>query len=85
VTTPEASVNQQINNLMRAFLQGLTGARLFRRLEYPGAPAEFIDSRSLEEIRASGEIEWTVAFCLNADKIRRSPKESDGKESSGQT
>ncbi len=49
-------------NNVRAFLYGLTGAGLFRRLDYPGAPREFVDSRSLEEIRTSGEFERT---CLN--------------------
>lgn len=44
-------------DLLRAFLHGLTGAGLFRRLDYPGAPREFVDSRSMEELKASGEFE----------------------------
>jgi hypothetical protein len=50
-------MKQQTANIVRAFLQGFTGAGLFRRLDYPGAPVEFVDSRSLDEIRASGEID----------------------------
>jgi hypothetical protein len=52
-----SNVTDQARNIMRAFLHGLTGAGLFRRLDYPGAPTEFVDSRSLEEIRASGEFD----------------------------
>jgi hypothetical protein len=48
-------MNQQSRNILLAFLQGLTGAGLFRRLDYPGAPNEFVDSRSLEQIKASEE------------------------------
>lgn len=50
-------MKQETANLVRAFLHGLTGAGLFRRLDYSGAPKEFVDSRSLEEIYASGEFE----------------------------
>jgi hypothetical protein len=50
-------MDQQRANLVRAFLHGLTGAGLFRRLDYPGVPTEFVDSRSLDEILASGEFE----------------------------
>jgi hypothetical protein len=50
-------MNQQKANLVRAFLQGLTGAGLFRRLDYPGAPTEFVDSRPIREILASGDFE----------------------------
>ena len=50
-------MSQQAVNLIRAILQGFTGAGLFRRVDYPGAPKrEFVDSRSLEEIKASDEI-----------------------------
>lgn len=52
-------MNEQTRNLLQAFLQGMTGAGLFRRLDYPGAPTEFVDSRSLEEILASGEFDMT--------------------------
>lgn len=49
-------------DLARAFLHGLTGAGLFRRLEYPGAPTEFVDSRSIEELKNSDEfLEWIRA------------------------
>lgn len=45
-------MNQQTRDLIRAFLHGLTGAGLFRRLNYPGAPTEVVDSRPPEEIVA---------------------------------
>jgi len=50
-------MNQQNAYVVRAFLQGITGAGLFRRLDYPSAPTEFVDPRSTEEIMASGEFE----------------------------
>jgi len=34
-----------------AFLDGFTGAGLFGRLRHPGAPTEFVDSRTLAEMR----------------------------------
>ena len=49
-------MNQQTRNLIRAFLQGFTGAGLFRRLDYPGAPTHFVDPRSVDEILESGEL-----------------------------
>ena len=33
-----------------SFLDGFTGAGLFGRLRRPGAPTEFVDSRSVQEI-----------------------------------
>jgi hypothetical protein len=43
-----------------AFMQGVTGAGLFGKLRRPGAPTEFIDSRTVEEYLASGEFEASV-------------------------
>jgi hypothetical protein len=43
-----------------AFMQGMTGAGLFTRLRRPGAPTEFIDSRTVEEYLESGEFEETL-------------------------
>ena len=43
-----------------AFMQGITGAGLFTRLRRPGAPTEFIDSRTVEEYLESGEFEETM-------------------------
>ena len=37
-------------NVIEALLDGLTGAGLFRRLRYPGAPMYAIDPRSPREI-----------------------------------
>jgi hypothetical protein len=50
-------MNQQRTNLIRALLHGLTGAGLFRRLDYPGASEFFVDPRPVEEIVASGEFD----------------------------
>ena len=52
-------MNQTRANIVRAFLQGLTGGGLFRRLDYPGAPTEFVDSRSVSDVIASGEFRKT--------------------------
>jgi hypothetical protein len=52
-------MKQQTVNIVRALLHGFTGAGLFRRLNYPGAPTEFVDSRSIDEIIASGEFDET--------------------------
>jgi hypothetical protein len=50
-------MSKQSVNIARALFQGFTGAGLFRRLNYPGAPAEFIDPRAEDEIHASGEVD----------------------------
>lgn len=68
----------QTANIARAFLHGLTGAGLFRRLDYPGAPVEFIDSRTPLEVLASGEFEATckafnrAVYEKQRDDVRRS-------------
>jgi hypothetical protein len=65
-------------NLVRAFLYGMTGAGLFHRLDYPGAPKEFVDSRPLNEVHACGEFERTcnaytgAKFAKQRDDARRS-------------
>jgi len=70
-------MTEHTRNLMRAFLHGFTGAGLFRRLDYPGAPAEFIDSRTPEEIHASGEFDRNcnaynaAKLCKQRDDARR--------------
>lgn len=48
------------SNVFIAFMQGFTAAGLFGKLSRPGAPTEFIDSRSVEEYVASGEFEETL-------------------------
>jgi hypothetical protein len=50
-------MKEQSRNLVRGFLYGLTGAGLFRRLNYLGAPKHFIDPRTAEEIMAWGEFD----------------------------
>ena len=42
-------------HIFDSFLDGFTGAGLFGRLRRAGAPAEFVDSRSVEEFQKSGE------------------------------
>lgn len=69
-------MNQQTANIVRAFLQGFTGAGLFRKLDYPGAPTEFIDSRPLEEIRTTGEFERTIGtYAVANQEPHRRPKD----------
>jgi hypothetical protein len=57
---------RQRAHIFQAFLHGFTGAGLFRRLDYPGAPAEFIDSRSVQELVAAGEF-YQVANAQRGD------------------
>jgi hypothetical protein len=64
------------NDLFTAFFQGFTGAGLFGKASLPGAPTEFIDSRSLEEFHATGEFEETVAR-YRGNMLRRSKQSSD--------
>jgi hypothetical protein len=61
-------MNQEKANMVRALLQGLTGAGLFRRLDYPGAPTEFIDSRPLDEVLNCGEYERVCAIYEGAER-----------------
>jgi hypothetical protein len=49
------------NNNLIAFFQEVTGAGLFGKLQRPGAPTEFIDSRSVEEYIANGDFERTLS------------------------
>lgn len=62
-------MNQRAVNVVSALLHGFTGAGLFRKLDYPRAPDEFIDSRPLDEINASGEIESTFASYLKDKQL----------------
>jgi hypothetical protein len=50
-----------VSNNFMAFMQGMTGAGLFGKLRRPGAPTEFIDSRTVDEYLESGEFESTLA------------------------
>jgi hypothetical protein len=58
-----------------AFMQGMTGAGLFGKLRRPGAPTEFIDSRTVEEYLASGEFDRTVS--LYRAYVPARPKQPD--------
>ena len=44
-----------------SFLDGLTGAGLFGKLRRPFAPTELIDTRTLDEFEASGELKANEA------------------------
>ena len=46
-------MNGQTRNVIRALLDGMTGAGLFRRLNYPGAPRYTVDPRPVDEILRS--------------------------------
>ena len=43
-----------------SFMLGASGAGLFSKVRRPGAPTEFIDSRSVQEYIDSGEFEGTL-------------------------
>jgi hypothetical protein len=70
-------------NIVRAFLQGFTGAGLFRRLNYPGAPAHFVDPRSLAQLIAAGEVDrncWIFAehrYGAARDEARQQNREAE--------
>jgi hypothetical protein len=65
--------------IVDAFLDGFTGAGLFGKLRRPGAPTEYVDSRSVEEFKASGEFEVTVrryeraVSAMQADRANSTP------------
>jgi hypothetical protein len=49
-------------NFARGILHGFTGAGLFRRLTYPGAPEDIVDTRSVDELVESGVfMDWLCA------------------------
>jgi hypothetical protein len=50
-----------MSTFFEAFLDGVTGAGLFGKLSWPGAPTEIIDSRSVEEFLASGDFDRSMA------------------------
>lgn len=51
------SEDTQMKKIISAsFLDGLTGAGLFGKLRRPFAPTELIDTRTLDEFEASGEL-----------------------------
>ena len=46
-------MRQRTINVIQALLDGLTGAGLFQRLRYPGAPRFAVDPRSASDILAA--------------------------------
>jgi hypothetical protein len=67
-------MRQQTRNIIRSFLYGLTGAGLFRRLDYPGAPKYFIDPRPVKEILASGEFDRILKAHTEAQSRGKMPR-----------
>ena len=61
-------MNRQTNNILRALLQGFTGAGLFRRLVYPGAPTEFVSSSPFEVLQADPKVVRTSDITLYGEK-----------------
>jgi hypothetical protein len=61
-------------NVIRAFLHGFSGAGLFRRLRYPGAPVYAVDPRSVEQLLADmpGLSDQLVQSALPDRQIRTS-------------
>ena len=49
-------MNRQTNNVIRALLQGFTGAGLFRRLNYPGAPTEFVSTNPFDVLQVDPKV-----------------------------
>jgi hypothetical protein len=64
-----------------AFMRGVIGAGLFTRLRRPGAPTEFIDSRTVEEYLESGEFEETLVkippSCTSQDSHHSESRDTD--------
>ena len=66
--------------LLDAFLDGVTGAGLFAKLNWPGAPTELIDSRTPDEFHAAesarttyhDQILWQSERIPPRDTVRRS-------------
>lgn len=48
-------MKEQTRHSVPAPLHGMISVSLFRKLDYPGAPAEFIDLSTVEDIIASRE------------------------------
>jgi hypothetical protein len=67
------------NNGFVSFLMGATGAGLFTWAVRPGAPAEFVDSRSVEEYLASGDFEETLEVYRSyvPNRLPRHPSSKD--------
>jgi hypothetical protein len=65
-------MTQQTRNVLRAFLQGMTRAGLFRRPDYPAAPKDLVDSPSIELILGTGEFEETCRAHRRGECVRGS-------------
>jgi hypothetical protein len=80
-------MKERTRNIIRAMLDGFTGAGLFRRLRRPGAPTHMIDPRSVEEILASGELGKKLTNKLREyeeQKSHMNPRAKNGEQTSGQ-
>jgi hypothetical protein len=71
-----------VRNNFIAFMGGVTGAGLFGKLRRPGAPTEFIDSRTVEDYLAGGEFEETLQLWLRG-ACEGKPPDFHGEEKRG--
>lgn len=64
-------------SMLDAFLDGFTGAGLFAKLRWPGAPTEFIDSRTAREFNArSAASDFFLGHMLRKLKVQSVSVES---------
>jgi len=70
-------MNRQSNNIIRALLQGFTGAGLFRRLIYPGAPTEFVSSNPFEMPQADSKVLRVNDMTLYGEKRTDHPDKDE--------
>ena len=63
-----SSVKPETRTLIRAFLDGFTGAGLFRKLEIPGAPTRLFRPKSDEEDVAREDLKDTASRLLTSQK-----------------
>jgi hypothetical protein len=67
------------NIVLDAFLDGFTGAGLFGRLRWPGAPTEVIDSRGVEALYETGEFETNVQHFRAAVEDMKADRAAQGR------
>jgi hypothetical protein len=84
-------LTRQTINFIKAMLDGMTGAGLFRRVSYPGAPQYAVDPRSCREIfdftpgfldmgtRAPIRAEYSAHYEQGATRHQETRKDDVGK------
>jgi hypothetical protein len=63
-------------SILQAFLDGVTGAGLFGKLDWPGAPTEFIDSRTPQEFDAKQAAQKLYAEKFPSIHLKPKPRAS---------